>query len=148
MSHLAKTGLAKTDSLTGIRKSKRVGRPADDPSSVEVADIFFRSPIGGRALETAMKLVLDYIQDRSAGGTVGAAIDCSGLTVTPDSVQIPIAGAVDGSTMASSSLAILTPTDGTSVGGNIVEADNAITGFGAITDGTSGCLVGTDWESI
>ena len=59
MSYLASIGVAKANSLTEIQMLKRMGRPVDNPSSVEIADAFFRSPIGGHLLEATMKSELD-----------------------------------------------------------------------------------------
>ena len=67
MSHLANVGLAKADSPTEIQMSKRVGRPVDDPSSVEMIGAFLRSPVDSHS----PKLELDYARDRIGivGGT-------------------------------------------------------------------------------
>ena len=87
MSHLASIRVAKANTLTEIRMSKRVGRPIDDPSLVEVADVFLLSPVSGRSLEATMKSELEGARDhidlaKGIGGMVCMATDGSGLTAT------------------------------------------------------------------
>ena len=136
MSRLANVGLAKTDSPSKIRMSTRVGRPADDPSSAEVAGAFPRLSVGSPALKNAGKSELDCARDRSTGGTAGAVADCSGSTATSILFRTSADGAVDGSTAAP--LFLVVPSSAP------LFLANVKTGSGIDSDGMSDSFAGAD----
>ena len=93
-------------------------------------------------LENAGKSELDCTREGFAGGTIGAAIDCSSSIVTSTMIQASVSGAADSTAAAPSSPATPPSMDGTS--GSIVGADNIKTGSKSDTDGTSDFLTDTD----